>query len=126
MPVEVSLSEIHESGSAGKTIARYIEPREALSYGWVCVSSQRRFPFLGKQHGPEDIINSIDPLDCAIALGWDEGVEIKKIPLNLEIKDGWLYLTVDESGKPTRAVTRVNGDKSNEFWLDMMVGKNDE
>ena len=44
MPVEISLSEIHESGSAGKTIAQYIEPCEAISYGWVCVSSQRRFP----------------------------------------------------------------------------------
>ena len=74
---------------------------------------------------PEDAINfQHDPLACAIALGWNEGVEIREIPLKLEIKDGWLYQRVDDSGKPTRVVTRVNGDKFNEFWLSTVARKN--
>ena len=71
---------------------------------------------------PEDIINfQHDSLACAIALGWNEEVEIREIPLKLEIKDGWLCQRVDESGKPTRVVTQVNGDKFNEFWCDTVV-----
>ncbi|MGQ9629422.1 MAG: nucleoside hydrolase [bacterium] len=67
---------------------------------------------------PEDAINFLhDPLACAIALGWNEGVEISEIPLKLEIKDGWLYERIDGGGKPTRVVTRVNGGKFNEFWF---------
>jgi hypothetical protein len=36
---------------------------------------------------PDDTINfQHDPLACAIALGWDEGVEVREIPLKSEIK----------------------------------------
>jgi inosine-uridine nucleoside N-ribohydrolase len=67
---------------------------------------------------PGDTINfQHDPLACAIALGWDEGVEIREIPLKSELEDGWLCHTVDEGGKPTRVVTRVNGGAFSEFWL---------
>jgi len=72
---------------------------------------------------PEDFINFLhDPLACAIALGWDEGVEICEIPLRLEIRDGWLCQTVDDCGKPTRVVTRVNGERFSEFWLSTVAG----
>lgn len=71
---------------------------------------------------PNDIINfQHDPLACAIALGWEEGVEISNIPLTLEIRDGWLHQKVDSYGKPTRVVTRVNGDKFNEVWLRIVA-----
>lgn len=71
---------------------------------------------------PEDTINfQHDPLTCAIALGWNEGVEIREIPLKSEIKDGWLCQGVDDSGKPTQVVTRVNGGKFSEFWLSTVV-----
>ncbi|MGH3090121.1 MAG: nucleoside hydrolase, partial [Rubrobacteraceae bacterium] len=67
---------------------------------------------------PEDIINfQHDALACAIALGWNEGVEISEVPLETGIEDGWLRQRVDESGKLTRVVTRVDGDAFNEFWL---------
>lgn len=73
---------------------------------------------------PSDIINfQHDPLACAIALGWREGVEISEIPLKVQIEDGWLYERVDSSGVPTRVVTRVDGYRFSEFWLDTMVGK---
>jgi purine nucleosidase len=67
---------------------------------------------------PHDIVNFLhDPLTCAIALGWNDGVAIREIPLKSEIRDGWLYQTVDDSGTPTRVVTRVNGSRFSEFWL---------
>jgi purine nucleosidase len=67
---------------------------------------------------PRDIINFLhDPLACAIALGWSEGVEIREMPLKSEIKDRQLHLVVDITGKPTRVVTRVNGPAFSESWL---------
>ena len=67
---------------------------------------------------PDDTINfQHDALACAIALGWNEGVQISEIPLTFEIKDGWLYQTIDERGKPTRVVTRVDGEAFNKHWL---------
>jgi purine nucleosidase len=73
---------------------------------------------------PRDIINfQHDPLACAIALGWKEGVEIEELPLLLEEKDGWLHERIHPSGKPVRVVTKVNGPRFNEFWLNTMVKK---
>ncbi len=81
----------------------------------------------GQTHAglPEDTINfQHDALACAIALGWNEGVEISDIRLTYEIKDGWLYQKVDDGGKSTRIVTRVHGDRFNEHWLRTVVRKN--
>ena len=68
---------------------------------------------------PDDIINfQHDPLTCAIALGWNEGVEIRDVPLQWQIEDSWLRHTINSSGKPTRVVTRVDGEAFNAFWLN--------
>jgi hypothetical protein len=56
-------------------------------------------------------------LACAIALGWDDGVEISEVPLTFTIEDSWLHERIDMSGKPTRVVTRIDGAKFNEHWL---------
>jgi inosine-uridine nucleoside N-ribohydrolase len=67
---------------------------------------------------PKDIINFLhDPLACAIALGWNDGVEIKEIPLTLEERDGYLHERIDPSGRPMRVVTKIDGPRFNEFWL---------
>ena len=67
---------------------------------------------------PHDIINFLhDPLAAALALGWNEGVEIRKMPLKSEIRDGRLYQSIDIAGGPARVVTRVNGPEFSEFWL---------
>ena len=71
---------------------------------------------------PDDTINfQHDPLACAIALGWRDGVQIDELPLTSKIRDGWLHQRVDDDGKPTRVVTRVDGGKFSRFWLDTMV-----
>jgi purine nucleosidase len=72
---------------------------------------------------PDDTINfQHDPLACAIALGWNDGVEIEEIPLKSEVEDGWLRQRVDPGGTPTRVVTRVDGAKFGEFWLRTVAG----
>ena len=112
------LPTLRQSGPLAQLIARQAEAFAKESnyeaqYGQTCKGL------------PQDTINfQHDPLACAIALGWNEGVEISEIPLSLEIKDGWLCQRVDDSGKPTRVVTRVNGGKFNEFWFSTVVRKN--
>ncbi len=112
------LATLRQSGPLAQLIARQAEAfardeNIEARYGHTCRGL------------PDDIINfQHDPLACAIALGWKDGVEISEIPLTLEIKDGWLCERVDDSGKPTRVVTRVNGGKFNEFWLSTVVRKN--
>ncbi len=70
---------------------------------------------------PDDIINfQHDPLTCAIALGWNEGVEIETVPLKLEVKDSYLYEIPDKEGIATRVVTKIDGDAFNEFWYSTL------
>jgi purine nucleosidase len=67
---------------------------------------------------PNDIINFLhDPLACAIALGWNEGVAFEEVSLILEEKDGLLYERIHPSGKTLRVVTNVDGAQFNEFWF---------
>ena len=67
---------------------------------------------------PKDIINfQHDSLACAIALGWDDGVAISEIPLKLELEDGWLHEKIDATGKLTMVITKIDGNKFNEFWI---------
>src|SRR5262249_28963746 len=64
---------------------------------------------------PNDIINfQHDPLACAIALGWREGVKIETLPLKFEIRDNWLHEILDKNGTPTRVVTEIDGNTFNE------------
>jgi purine nucleosidase len=74
----------------------------------------------GQTHAglPDDTINfQHDSLACAIALGWNEGVQISEVALAFEIKDGWLYQMVAEHGQPTRVVTHIDGEAFNQHWL---------
>jgi inosine-uridine nucleoside N-ribohydrolase len=67
---------------------------------------------------PDDTINfQHDPLACAVALGWRDRVEIAELPLVTEVEDGWVRQRVEEGGRPTRIVTRVDGRKFGALWL---------
>jgi purine nucleosidase len=109
------LARLRQSGPLAQLIARQAEAfardeNYEAQYGQTCKGL------------PQDILNfQHDPLTCAIALGWDEGVEISEVLLKSEIEDGWLCQRVDDSGKPTRIVTRVNGGKFSEFWFNTIV-----
>ncbi|MGD1995147.1 MAG: nucleoside hydrolase [Anaerolineae bacterium] len=108
---------LRQSGPLARLLARQAEvfakdENIEAQYGQTCAEL------------PEDTINfQHDPLACAVALGWNEGVEVSEIPLKSEIKDGWLLQSIDAAGDPTWVVTRVNGDKFNKLWLDTVVRK---
>lgn len=73
------------------------------------------------QRLPSDIINfQHDPLACAIALGWRKGVQIETVPLQLEVRDGWLYETPDSSGIPAHLVTQIDGSAFTEEWCNIL------
>lgn len=109
------LGELQKSGALGQLIARQAEAfardeQNETRYGQTCTGL------------PQDIINfQHDPLSCAIALGWRDGVEIEELPLFLEEKDGWLYERIHPSGKLTRVVTKINSARFNELWLDKIT-----
>jgi purine nucleosidase len=111
----VYLDELRNSGTLGKLIAQQAEAfaedeQNEKKFGETCDGL------------PDDIINFLhDPLACAIALGWSEGIEMEKLPLILEEKDGWLHERIDPAGKPTRVVTKIDGTRFNEFWLHKII-----
>ena len=70
---------------------------------------------------PADIINfHHDPLACAIALGWREGVSIETVPLKLETRDGRLYEIPDSAGKLKPLVTKIDGRLFSDFWRTLI------
>ncbi len=111
------LDDLRMSGALGQLIAKQaeefaVDEKMELRFGETCAGL------------PQDIINfQHDPLACAIALGWGEGVEIKELPLIVEEKDGWLTERIHASGKPVRLVTKVDGSRFSEFWVNEVVGR---
>jgi inosine-uridine nucleoside N-ribohydrolase len=110
------LETLKQSGPLGQLLARQAEvfardEQMETKYGQTCDGLA------------DDTINFLhDPLACAIASGWNEGVEITQLNLRSEIKDGWLSQAVVGGGKPTSVVTRVDGALFSEFWLKTVTG----
>jgi inosine-uridine nucleoside N-ribohydrolase len=109
------LDRLRQAGSLAQLIARQAEAF-AVEY-----DNER-------QHGrtcaglPDDIINfQHDPLACAIALGWRDGIEIDELPLRIEMKDGWLHQSIAEDGAPMQVVTRVDGERFSNLWLNIVA-----
>ncbi len=109
------LEDLRAAGPLGQLIARQaeafaVDEQNEQRFGETC-------PAL-----PRDIINfQHDPLACAIALGWDEGVAVEELPLAIEEQDGLLVERIDPAGKPFRVVTKVDGERFNQFWLEKMT-----
>ena len=109
------LDDLQKAGGLGKLLARQatefaLDEQNERKHGETCEGL------------PRDIINfQHDPLACAVALGWNEGVEIEELELVVEEKDGWLHERIDPSGKRTRVVTRIDGPRFNEFWLEKIM-----
>jgi purine nucleosidase len=113
------LPRLAEAGRLGELLVRQAEvfartEQLAQKYGATC-------PNL-----PDDFINfHHDPLACAIALGWREGVEIDTVPLKLETRDSYLHEIPDSGGIATRLVTKIDGGAFNGFWRDVVCGEPD-
>lgn len=70
---------------------------------------------------PKDIINfQYDPLTVAVALGWN-GVEVEELSLIVEEKDNILHECIDDAGKIFKVVTKVDGIRFNNFWLEQIT-----
>jgi purine nucleosidase len=106
------LEKLKKSGNLGKLIAKQseefaVDQKNESRFGKTCEGL------------PADIINfQHDPLACAIAVGWSDGVEISELPLKLNLMDGWLHEEIDNAGKLTKVVTKINGNRFNEFWIE--------
>jgi len=109
------LDKLRTAGELGKLLARQAEA--------FALDEKMEEKYGAIYEGlPKDIINfQHDPLTCAIALGWDEGIEIKEIPLMIEEKDGWLHERIDDSEKIFKVVTKVDGAHFSEFWIDLVT-----
>ena len=110
------LDALRQAGALGRLMARQaeafaVDEGHDATYGQSCTGL------------PHDIINfQHDPLACAVALGWNEGIEIEELPLLAEVEDGWLTECIHPSGNPIRVVTRVDGAAFSRFWLHRVAG----
>jgi purine nucleosidase len=108
---------LRDAGVLGQLIARQgeayaLEQDHEAKYGRTCARV------------PDDILNfHHDPLACAVALGWREGVEISELSLASEVIDGWLCQRPDSDGWPARIVTRVDGEQFSTLWLKVVAGR---
>lgn len=111
------LDDLRNAGALGQLIAQQadafaVDEQNEMTFGETCEGL------------PPDIINfQHDSLACAIALGWNDGVEIEEIPLLIEEKAGFLHERIDPSGKPVRVVTKVNGPRFNEYWINKVTNR---
>lgn len=109
------LDDIQKSGALGHLLAYQAE---------AFAADEQNEKKIGETYEglPNDIINFLhDPLASAIALGWNDGVEFEDVLLILEEKDGWLYEQIDPLGKPTHLVTKIDGTRFNNFWLNKII-----
>lgn len=109
------LNDLRRAGSLGTLIARQaeafaIDEQMEKRIGETCDGL------------PNDIINFLhDPLACAIALGYDDGIQLREIQILLDEIDGFLHERIDPSGKTVRLVTKIDGPRFNQFWLDKII-----
>jgi inosine-uridine nucleoside N-ribohydrolase len=70
-----------------------------------------------------DTINFLyDPVACAIAAGWRNGVTIQNLPVVWEMRDGCLVERVAAGGKPLPVVVAIDGPLLEEHWLQRVSG----
>ena len=113
------LVRLRQSGRLGQLIARQAEAfavdlNYEVIYGQTCKGL------------PKDTINfQHDPLACAIASGWNEGVLIQEVPVKSVIEDGWMKQEIAPGGKLTRVVSAVDGTAFSELWVDIVTSKSE-
>lgn len=111
------LPRLEKAGSLGQLIVRQAEVYTRMYHNEE--KFRERCPAL-----PPDTINmQHDPLTCAIALGWRQGVEIETVPFKLEMReDDLLFEIPNPAGIPMRVVTKIDADAFNQFWIDTVCG----
>jgi inosine-uridine nucleoside N-ribohydrolase len=88
--------------------------RERTAERWM-----RRYPAL-----PDDGLAFLhDPLACAVAVGWRDGVRLASLPVVTDVRDGRLRQRVEADGKPTEVVVEVDGPMFAQTWLRAVCGR---
>jgi inosine-uridine nucleoside N-ribohydrolase len=109
------LDRLRASGPLGALIARQA----------VAFAADERMSDRFGAHYPRvasDIINfQHDPLACAIALGWRDGVRIEEHAIAVEERDGWLHEHIAAGGQPVKVVTAIDGPRFDTFWLETVT-----
>ncbi len=106
------LNELRQAGALGGLIAQQaqafaIDQQNEDRFGRTCEGL------------PDDIINFLhDPLACAIALGYADGIELQERSLIVEERDGFLHERIDPEGRIFHIVTKVDGPRFSRFWLE--------
>ena len=73
---------------------------------------------------PQDIINfHHDPLACAVALGWNDGIDIEELRIVSTLDGGLVRQRVAGEGRPTKIVTRIDGNRFGDLWIDLVTMK---
>jgi inosine-uridine nucleoside N-ribohydrolase len=109
------LPALRRAGALGELITRQAEAFAAdeqneARFGQTCAGL------------PEDTINfQHDPLACALALGWREGVAIQELSLKLAVEESYLVQRPDSTGKPVRLVIGIDGPRFSQFWLEQVT-----
>jgi len=71
---------------------------------------------------PNDTINFLhDPLACAVALGWRDGVELRDVTMAVTLEGGWLHERAAAEGTPAHVVTGVDARRFESLWLDTVL-----
>src|SRR5262249_5384962 len=97
-----------QAGDLGKLLARQAE---------YCAEHER----IGERFANQpciyvDMINFLhDPLACAIALGWNDGVKIETMPIRSYEQEGYIYQVRKSGDRPVNVVRSVDGDAFSEF-----------
>lgn len=108
---------LRQAGPVGALLARQAEAfardeRYEAIYGQTCAAL------------PDDTINFLhDPLAVAVASGWN-GITSESIALRAELDErGYLRASSAADGKPTRVVTRVDGNGFGAWWYHALTGE---
>lgn len=110
-----SIDVLNNSGKLGQLLAKQArafseDEKYEEKYGKLC------------EKLPNDLINfQHDPLACAVAVGFRNGIEITKKPLLIEEKNGFIVEKVSVFGKPYNIVTKVDAALFEKYWLDTVT-----
>ena len=86
-----------------------IENENEATYGLTC------------ENLPDDFINfQHDPLACAVAVGYRDGITIETLKLAFHVEDSYLHEQIADDGKTIDVVTTVDGARLAEHWLDVV------
>jgi purine nucleosidase len=105
------LPTVREAGPLGELLARQAEAQaryEQNEEHWG-----RSCPGL-----PDDTMAFLhDPLACAVALGWRDGIRMETLSLAWERRDGLLHMRQEQDGRQLPVVVGIDGPAFSSKWL---------